>query len=161
VAGDGTASGPFTRGAGFMKLRAQRGTFPVHDEYLPGGEWPDDARESETTLTLEELTGPVEFAIGVRTHQITHTLHTGSDGTTTLLLYSTAPGDRSWAAVFFCADGCTEFLVYSGGPRNLWDEVEAAYQWWTEAGRPETKRFGLTTGRDGEQVWLDEPSNPI
>ncbi|HEU5155985.1 MAG TPA: methyltransferase domain-containing protein [Streptosporangiaceae bacterium] len=161
VAADGTAGGPFTRGAGFMKLRAQRGAFPKHEDYLPGGEWPDDAREAETSLTLAELSGPAEFAIGLRTREIAHTLHAGADGTTTLLLYSTRPGDRSWAAVFFCDDGCTEFRVYSGGRRELWQEVEAAHRWWAEMGRPPAERFGLTVGPDGYQVWLDTADNPV
>lgn len=161
VAADGTAGGNFTRGAGFMKLRAQRGAFPVHEDYLPGGEWPDDAREGGTSRTLEELTGPAEFVIGLRVREITHTVHAGLDGTTTLLLYSTRPGDRSWAAVFFCGDGCTEFLVYSGGRRDLWAEIEAAYRWWTDEGRPTAERFGLTVGPDAQQVWLDSPDNPV
>jgi protein-L-isoaspartate O-methyltransferase len=161
VGADGTAYGVFTRGAGFMKLRAQRGTFPNHEDYLPGGEWPNDAREAETSLTLEELKGQAEFVIGLRVREITHTVHTGPDRATTLLLYSTTPGDRSWAAVFFCDDGCTEFLVYSGGPRDVWQEVDAAYRWWTETGSPSIDRFGLTVGPDGHQAWFDTPDNPL
>ena len=58
--GDGTASGRFTGGAGFMKLRAQRNRFPDHEDYLPGGAWPKDLRESHTTLRLEDLPGFVK-----------------------------------------------------------------------------------------------------
>lgn len=53
------------------------------------------------------------------------------------------------------------FLVYSGGRRDLWQEVDAAYRWWTEAGHPPTGRFGLTVGPDGQHTWLDSLDNPV
>lgn len=51
--------------------------------------------------------------------------------------------------------------VYQRGPRNLWDEVEAAYLTWAGWGAPGRERFGLTVTRDGQHVWLDSPGNPI
>ena len=155
VGRDGTAAGRFTGGAGFMKLREQRGAWPEHEAYLPGGAWPAGVRESETTLRLEEVTGTVEWFVGLRVPRAVHTVHAGDDGTRTLLLYGL--GDRSWAAVFFCADGCREFLVYQDGPRNLWDEVRDAVQWWADLGRPDVTRFGMTVSPGGQAVWLDSP----
>lgn len=159
VAGDGTASGRFTGGAGFMKLRGQRNRFPAHEDYPPGGAWPDDLRESRTTLRQEELPA-AEWVIGVRVPRVTYTTHDGDDGTRTLLLYGL--DGRSWAAVFWCDDGCEEFLVYEGGRRSLWDEVSGGYRWWVEEGRPEVSRFGLTVSGQGRQaVWLDSPENVL
>jgi hypothetical protein len=45
------------------------------------------------------------------------------------------------------------------GPRSLWDEVESAYPWWVEIGRPAFDRFGLTVTGDAQEVWLDRPDN--
>jgi len=155
VGEDGTASGRFTGGAGFMKLREQRGVWPAHEDYVPGGAWPAQVRESATTLRLEEVTGTVEWFVGLRVPQVVHTLHEGDDGTTALLLYGLT--DRSWAAVFFCGDGCREFLVYQDGPRDLWDEVAAAVRWWGGQGRPDVTRFGMTVSAGEQVVWLDSP----
>jgi protein-L-isoaspartate O-methyltransferase len=155
VGEDGVASGRFTGPAGFMKLRGQRGVWPAHEDYLPGGRWPARVRESATTLGLDEVTGAVEWFVGLRVPRVVHTVHVGDDGTTTLLLYGLT--DRSWAAVFFCADGCREFLVYQDGPRDLWDEVAAAVRWWTGRGRPDVTRFGMTVSAGGQVVWLDSP----
>jgi hypothetical protein len=47
------------------------------------------------------------------------------------------------------------------GPRRLWDELEAAYRWWTDAGRPEHTRFGVTVSRDGQTFWLDSPDQIV
>ena len=156
VADNGSASGRFTGGAGFMKLRGQRNQFPAHEDYLPNGAWPDDLRKSLTTLRQEHVLA-AEWVIGVRVPQITYTIHDGEDGTRTLLLYGL--DDRSWAAVFWCDDGCEEFLVYEGGQRSLWDEVSGAYRWWVGEGRPEVSRFGLTVSERGQVVWLDSPEN--
>jgi hypothetical protein len=51
--------------------------------------------------------------------------------------------------------------VHQSGPRRLWDEVEAAYRWWVDVGRPGVERFGLDVGPEGEYAWLDSPANPV
>jgi protein-L-isoaspartate O-methyltransferase len=158
VAGDGTASGRFTRLAEFMLDRQQRGTWPDHEEYLPGGEWPDDRRESQTTLTAEELAG-AEFVIGLQVPDIVHAVSEEDDGSAAVWLYGLT--DRSWAAVSWCTDGCTEFDVFEGGLRDLWREVETAYRWWTGAGQPDETRFGLTVSPEGQRVWLDFPERVV
>ncbi|ASU84911.1 hypothetical protein CDO52_20825 [Nocardiopsis gilva YIM 90087] len=43
------------------------------------------------------------------------------------------------------------------GPRDLWNEVEAAYARWAGAGAPEADRFGLIVGAGGQRVWVDRP----
>ncbi|WP_309117556.1 hypothetical protein [Saccharothrix sp.] len=49
------------------------------------------------------------------------------------------------------------------GPRRLWDEVVAAYDWWHEVGEPGRERFCLTVLADtGEhQVWLDDSAKIV
>lgn len=156
TAGDGTAEGRFTRPVEFMLDRRRRGTWPVHEEYLPGEDWPVDRRESATTLRRAELIA-ADFFIGLRVPDAVHAASAGEDGTTTLYVYGLA--DRSWAAVFFCDDGCEEFAVYEGGPRDLWSEVESACRRWQDVGEPDLTRFGLTVTPAGRQVFLDSPGN--
>jgi hypothetical protein len=68
--------------------------------------------------------------------------------------------DESWAAVLFQEEKAMS-TVHQSGPRRLWDEVEAAYRWWVDAGRPGVERFGLDVGPEGEYAWLDSPANPV
>jgi hypothetical protein len=51
--------------------------------------------------------------------------------------------------------------VYQSGRRRLWDEVETAFRWWQDQGRPGFQRFGLTVTADGQVAWLDEPSHVL
>jgi hypothetical protein len=68
--------------------------------------------------------------------------------------------DQSWAAVKFATEDAPG-EVYQSGPRRLWDEVEAAGQWWQAAGLPGFERFGLTVTPEGERTWLDDMQNVL
>jgi protein-L-isoaspartate O-methyltransferase len=160
VAEDGhSASGRFTRLVEFMKDRGQRLPRAEHAEYLPDG-WPGDATAHQTQLPGEEFRpfGGFDFVAGLCVPDC-H-LVTGTRGEErSVWLYSLT--DRSWAATLYRGDepGTT---VYQSGPRRLWDEVEAAYRWWEQQGRPGVERFGLTVHADGRQeTWLDEPGQPV
>jgi methyltransferase of ATP-grasp peptide maturase system len=64
--------------------------------------------------------------------------------------------DGSWVCHTEAADG--RMQVRQGGPRRLWDEIEAAHEVWTALGEPTHDRFGLTVTPDGtHRVWLDNP----
>jgi protein-L-isoaspartate(D-aspartate) O-methyltransferase len=61
----------------------------------------------------------------------------------------------SWARVRPYGD---QWAVEQGGPRSLWDEVDAAREEWERLGRPRPDRFGLTVTADGRhRVRLDAP----
>ncbi|GAA3764766.1 methyltransferase domain-containing protein [Salinactinospora qingdaonensis] len=47
------------------------------------------------------------------------------------------------------------------GPRDLWDELEAAYLTWVGWGEPDWDRFGVTVDAEGQHLWLDKPDNRI
>lgn len=70
-----------------------------------------------------------------------------------------APGGP-WASVDY-EPGKDAYRVQQAGDRRLWDETEAAYFAWLEAGQPDLSRFGLTVRPDGQHVWLDHPRNVI
>ncbi len=44
-----------------------------------------------------------------------------------------------------------------GGPSDLWDRVETAWDQWTQHGQPAWSDFGLTVTPDEHRVWLGEP----
>jgi protein-L-isoaspartate O-methyltransferase len=64
-------------------------------------------------------------------------------------------GDGSW--VRFSREGGE---VVEGGPRQIWDAIEALYEHWCRLGAPNRERFGLTVEADGHHViWLDDPDS--
>lgn len=161
---DGVATGRLAGAAGFMMLRSQQG-----HRTTPMGEWVaavKDAAASTTRLDPRLLWhtpgGGLEAAMsalvpGVRADLVYDPEPTGE--ATLWLLEATGPGG-SWASVDY-VPGEDEFAVEQAGDRRLWDEAEAAYFQWIRWGRPDLERFGLTVTPDGQQVWLDDPGNPI
>ncbi|MGK5546007.1 methyltransferase domain-containing protein [Streptomyces sp. URMC 127] len=153
VAEDGrSASGPFTRPVGFMRMRAQRLVRRQHAAYVPPGAM-DRADVSATSLPAADLDG---FVTGLLVRDVTHVAdREREDGRRAVWLYGLS--DTSWAAAVF-HNGRKQAKVYQSGPRRLWDELEAAHQWWESRGNPGYDRFGLTVDRNGRtRVWLDDP----
>lgn len=160
VSDDGTsASGHFTGGSAFMRLRQQRARRPLFEEYLHGVPWPADGVRSTTTLSPRE-TGEWyrQFVIGLGVPGAFWRAERYDDDAYTLWIYSR--DKQSWASADYERDR-VEFEVYQSGPRKLWDEVEAAYRWWDGQGRPGYARFGLTVTSEGRTAWLDSPENPV
>ncbi|MFF7023895.1 methyltransferase domain-containing protein [Streptomyces klenkii] len=154
VAEDGrSASGPFTRPVGFMRMRAQRLVRRQHAAYVPPGAM-DRAEVSFTSVPATDLDG---FVMGLLVRDVTHVADREREGgRRAVWLYGLS--DTSWAVAVF-RDGQEEAKVYQSGPRRLWDEVEAAHRWWKSNGRPGFDRFGLTVGHEGRtRIWLDDPS---
>ncbi|MFD8142631.1 methyltransferase domain-containing protein [Streptomyces sp. NPDC059708] len=159
VADDGTASGQFTRSSAFMRLRQQRNKRPTHDDHFKGQEWPANGARGVSLLSPADVGGWVEqFAIGLRVPGAFWSVEKYDDGSYTLWTYSLDA--QSWATADF-VPGAQSFEVVQDGPRALWDETEAAYEWWRAHGSPEFERFGLTVGPDGQKAWLDDPNNLV
>ncbi|SFF63276.1 Protein-L-isoaspartate(D-aspartate) O-methyltransferase (PCMT) [Actinacidiphila alni] len=161
VVADGTASGRFTRLVEFMKLRAHRGPAVRHGDVVPYG-GVEAAEESTTGVTEAEfLTGrytALPFVLGLRVPGCVQAAAGKRGGARPVWFYGRdGRGEASWAVVMF-RDGRPTATVRQGGPRRLWDEVEAAYHWWAERGRPGVGRFGLTVDGDGQYAWLDDPA---
>ncbi|MFC3986072.1 methyltransferase domain-containing protein [Streptosporangium jomthongense] len=159
---DGSAGGRFSSAARFMHLRSQRDRRVTRADYVPGDEWPGDTRRSFTDLPVDEVMDDSGYAVfdfvaGLLVPGCVHAHGRTRSGNRTMWLYGL--DGPSWAAVFFDEEYSLESRVFQGGPRDLWDEVEAAHRWWTEQGRPRHEEFGLTVTADGRQeVWFREPA---
>lgn len=150
----GSAYGPFVDNTvAFMWLRAQRAPRPTIPSDLAG------AAESTTTLHPDLVAFDdydAQFAIGVRLPEVITKFQDADDDSSTFWAFC----GPSWASVE-ATEGDTTYRVRQQGPRCLWTEIEAAYQWWMKAGRPETGRFGLAVTPDRQFVYLDSPDHPI
>ncbi|MFI1201455.1 protein-L-isoaspartate(D-aspartate) O-methyltransferase [Streptomyces sp. NPDC020883] len=157
VAEDGSASGPFVGSSAFMRISAQRKHFPPTRAFLDSEEWPGAGVRTETSLSPDDVGDWVHmFAIGVQVPDLFCRVEWGDGGAYRLWLMDT--GVTSWATADY-KKGRERFPVVQSGPRLLWDELEAAWRWWDDQGRPGFERFGLTVDNDGERVWLDSPDN--
>ncbi|MEV7601478.1 methyltransferase domain-containing protein [Kitasatospora sp. NPDC089797] len=159
VSEDGTsASGRFTRSSAFLRLRQQRTGRPPFEDCLRGRERPADGVRTTTTLAPPDTGGWFEqFVIGTAVPGVFWRAERYDDGAYTLWLHSR--DTLSWASADY-ARGRTAYEVHQAGPRNLWDEVEAAWRRWDDRGRPGPARFGLTVTPDAHTVWLDSPEDP-
>ncbi|MCZ4102131.1 hypothetical protein C8250_041870 [Streptomyces sp. So13.3] len=147
----------FTGPVEFMKLRAQR--LPTRDftQYTAAGLESGDT--SSTAVTETEWDGgafsALDFAIGLRVRDCVRIPGPREDGARVTWFYSLR--DPSWACLAF-VDGQDMASVWQGGDRRLWDDIEAAVKWWQQAGHPGHERFGLTVTAEGQQAWLDNPT---
>lgn len=162
VRGDGTACGPFVRPVRFMGSRTNPPQWVNREDYLPsGGGWPPGTVETTTSLRPGDLWenpgSGAWWTVGLLVPDMVHATTTRADGTVLAWLFSLRC--RSWAIVFFDEDPVAE--VHQRGPRRLWDEVEVAYRWWQQQGRPGREGFGLTVSPDGERVWLRSPEQVL
>lgn len=149
VRADGTADGAFTEDVGFMLLRGQR---------VGAAGFDGEGAETSTRLYPRELfddDGDATFALAAQLPELREA-HFVRDRVQQLRL--SEPTSGSWAS--FAAETSVP-VVHQKGPRWLWDEFEAAYRWWVEAGKPERRRFGMTVTPEGQRLWLDSPGNPV
>ncbi len=156
VSGDGNACGGIVGESSFMWLRAQRQRRgPVADVVGPDGDRADIHR---TELHPHSVAGDqgARFAIGQRVHRCQWRYwpfdeHTGM-GVFWLLDFES----RSWAKLIHTTPDASdaEFRVHQYGPRRLWDEVQAAHQWWVNQDTPDVGRWRFTVTARGQQIEL-------
>ncbi|MGW9556018.1 methyltransferase domain-containing protein [Nocardiopsis sp. NPDC055551] len=145
----GAALGRFHGGVGFVALRAPGSSSPpVRD----AGQQPDEYRLTQEDPVSPLLTFASAFALSVMVPD--WRMRRRWIGTGSGLWLCDRRGD-SWVRIYPYG---TSWMVEQGGPRSIWDEFEDALRLWTDLGRPEPDRFGLTVGPDGGQrLWLDDP----
>ena len=161
VAADGTVTGRFGGDLAFMRLRAQRRRFYE----------PDEADIAHAEVTTTEVHGwdffrminsnQAAFAIGLRVPRCALTVELNKFGKDHNVLELDDITTKSWARLDANLTSPGKLVVHQLGPRRLWDEAEAAYDWWYEHGKPGLARFGMTATADTQSVWLDEPSTII
>jgi methyltransferase of ATP-grasp peptide maturase system len=130
----------------FMPLRAHRLAAGVRPAQPEGHGRP-------TELGSGPLVSPrssFEFYAGLELPQVSATGE--PDGA----VWLTHP-DGSWARHVSHAG---RYRVWQGGPRALWDGVEAAHERWRALAQPTRERFGITVEPDGQELWLDDPASP-
>lgn len=144
-------------GRGIGRVLAEDGRFmPLRAHRLARTTRPTDASsgvERPTTLGGDALVNPrsrFEFYAGLLLPEVT----ASGDGTGTVWL---AHPDGSWARI---AGRRGRYRVRQGGPRMLWDVVEAAHAEWLALGQPARDRFGVTVEPERQELWLDQPDSP-
>jgi hypothetical protein len=144
IAGDGP------NGQG--EVLADDGRFmPLRAPDTQAVEWPTmdaigSTRSTRLAASVISPTHPFEFFAGLDAPDV-HAV--GATHNSVLLAHP----DGSWARH-------NSETVTQGGPRRLWDEIEAAYQDWLELGRPRRARFGITVTPEAQELWLDTPDSP-
>ncbi|WP_307843623.1 methyltransferase domain-containing protein [Streptomyces sp. B15] len=143
VDNQGRALGRFTGTSGrFMAARTDAAGYapPQRTERAPAVE------TRRTTVTAADLRANYPFRLLLAFHLPSTQLvyHVDDAGTMALQLQR---ADGSWARAPLTADGPAT-VTYGGDP-GLWREVEAAWRWWTHAGRPAQDQFAYVLEADG------------
>jgi protein-L-isoaspartate(D-aspartate) O-methyltransferase len=156
VTADGTASGRIVDKSFFMWLREQRVPRGVFAELV------HDVGEATTMTTDVHPYGvggdyDAQLAISLRVPRCRHLYSPYDEDRGEGIVWFLDPWSRSWASLHHTtADASDEqYTIRQLGPRRLWDEVDAAYRWWREAGSPAADRWLFTVTPDGDHVELD------
>ncbi|MFF1693696.1 rRNA adenine N-6-methyltransferase family protein [Streptomyces sp. NPDC058257] len=156
----GTASGNFVGSSAFMRMSGHRKSLTAPHKRLNRAEWPGGARLTSSSLSPDDVGDWIHmFAIGIQVPDLYCKVEFTAKDSYRLWLADTSTG--SWASADY-ASGLIEYAVAQDGHRRLWDELEAAWRWWDNQGRPGFNRFGMTTtGAENYTIWLDSPDNPV
>ncbi|MBV9729022.1 MAG: hypothetical protein JO309_06370, partial [Pseudonocardiales bacterium] len=141
VGPEGTANGGIVGPASFMWLRAQRiPRYTINQIVRPD----DAAAVSSTDLHPWRVAGDLHAAtaIGLQVPGCQKFYCTQDSNTGTLYLVDQR--SRSWATLHLTTE--PPYEVHQSGHRKLWDDVETAYRWWVDAGKPtvDAWRFTIT-----------------
>ncbi|MFE1963297.1 methyltransferase domain-containing protein [Streptomyces sp. NPDC059479] len=136
---DGAARGGFTANSGrFMPARVSTTTYPrpEREPYAP------ETDERPTTVTAADIRThyPFRLLLGFTLPTADLVYHLDDDGTMAVQLQTP---DGTWARTPVAEQPGGATVTY-GGPPDLWEQVEAAWVWWNERGRPDQTLFGLT-----------------
>lgn len=163
LTGDSIGSGRFSGDLAFMRIRSQRralyGWRPTAEELELAQISTTDCRGRDLDRMLNPNKGT--FAIGARLASCCLVVNWDYHGELHQTLELDDSATKSWAQLEANLNDPAPFTVRQLGPRKLWDEAEAAYDWWYEQGEPDPHRFGFHS-QDGHQwIWLDEPDNVV
>jgi methyltransferase of ATP-grasp peptide maturase system len=158
VQADGTATGRIVGNVAFMELREQRFRVRIDDEECDE----TTARHSHTSVSPYSVAGDYDasLAIGMKVpHCAPIYVSAEHYPDHCARLWFADPVTESWANLLHQPDTST-YPVHQSGPRNLWDEIETAYHWWLDAGRPGPEQWHITITPTAQQITLTETSTP-
>lgn len=136
------ADNPFRNGGGFGA------EYDFTDPTTDTTRIPLAAFDDEDFRFILQLTVPGLGPVG-------HTIRDNGEG-----IFLVTEDDSSWVEI--SPDTGNGSTVLYGGPRLLWPDIADTWHRWTDFGRPERSRFGLTAHDDGrQQTWLDREDQPI
>jgi protein-L-isoaspartate O-methyltransferase len=160
---DHVARGRFSGDLAFMRVRSQRRALfawtPATEEIARALISTTECRGSDLDRILNP--GKGSFAIGARLISCCLMVEWGKHGELHHNLELDDAATKSWAQLDANLNDPAPFTVRQLGPRKLWDEAEAAYDWWHEQGEPMLDRFGFQCHGDLQWVWLDDPDNVV
>lgn len=138
----GRASGRPVGPVAFMPLREHRARTPDVPELVAAA---GSARESSTRLRPWRLLGTWEarWAIGARVAGCRWRHDPPDTAGGAHVLWLTDPESGSWATVRYEGSPGPR-PVQQAGPRDLWDEIEAAFREWKANGKPPPHAWTLT-----------------
>jgi hypothetical protein len=152
VAEDGTAHGHIVAESSFMTLRSQRDRGAVRP---PGGTGDGGEVRRVATVHPADLTGhAAAVAIGMRVPGCRWRYYPWTEDDPCGVFWLVDPWGSSAKLTHTTPDATDDLPVAQKGPRRLWDEVEAAYQWWIEQGSPDAGKWLFTVTRHGQLIQL-------
>ena len=150
---DGSAEGRFVYGFAFMWMRGHAPAREADEQLvaLVRGEGETRSAPAHLRAILRGTDIPAFWGLARLLLMPHDTAFSAGPGQTGIV----DAADRSWVLIDF-----EQGRVTQGGPRRLWDRLEALYELLDSCGRPRRDRFGLTVRPDGSQyVWLDSPGS--
>lgn len=154
---DGTADGNIAGNVAFMFLRNQRLYASIDDKECDE----TTARHSHTRIAPYSVAGDYDtcLAIGMKVPGCSLITVPHPTAELTGTLWFVDPDTDSWANLHY-QPNTRPYPVHQSGPRNLWDEIETAYHWWRDNGRPDAGRWRITITPEGQQVTLIQANTP-
>jgi protein-L-isoaspartate(D-aspartate) O-methyltransferase len=143
---DGTATGGIVADVSFMWLRDQQPA-PTYTASIDTSH----GAASHTHLHAHDVAGIPGAALAISLkvtdcaliHRPTRR-HAG-------VLWFVDPHSESWATLSYSAD-TDIYDVRQAGPRQLWDEIEIAHQWWIDIGKPDLHSWQFTVTPSGQRI---------
>ncbi|GAU68533.1 hypothetical protein SSP35_08_00270 [Streptomyces sp. NBRC 110611] len=131
-----------------MAARGDARTYP-RCERVP---YADEAGTHRTTVTAADIRAHYPFRLLLAFHLPGAELVYHSDETTGTMSLQLQQSNGSWARVPLAGDWL-DTMTYGGSP-GIWQQAEAAWKWWNDAGRPGQDQFGYVREPDGHvSVW--------
>ena len=156
VGEDGTAAGGIVADVSFMWLRDQRPppTYSASIDTSLG-------TPCRTRLHAHDVAGIPGAALAISLKVADCALIPRPTGGGAGVLWFLDPYSESWATLSYSADTDT-CDVRQAGPRQLWDEIETAHQWWINVGKPDLDawRFTITSGGQRIEHTTTTPTPP-